>query len=100
MSYSASFTVGAEGDEKSIAEQLDGMSPQTSPAGVEGAFGEHLTVLRDTLDELAAVVGRQSKWRVTVSGHANPDHAPVEGWGDEFISLRIEALHEQVDVTP
>lgn len=28
---------------------------------------------------------------VTMSGHANPDHAPTPGWADEFVTITVTA---------
>jgi hypothetical protein len=96
MSYSASFTVGGtEDDPASVSDGLDAMPRQQSPDGVDAAFDEHVAAIDEALNALAPVVGRQGKYRVNVSGHANPDHTPLEGWADEFITLTITALHEQ-----
>jgi hypothetical protein len=41
---------------------------------------------------LAKVVGRDGDTvHVSISGHANPDHAPRDGWANEMISVTVSA---------
>jgi len=41
---------------------------------------------------LAKVVGRPTdRVVVTMSGHANPDHAPRSGWANECITVSVTA---------
>jgi hypothetical protein len=42
-----------------------------------------------------AVGDPSGKYKVNVSGHANPDHVPTEGWADDFISINIYQAREE-----
>lgn len=43
------------------------------------------------LDEY--VVGsRKYNFRISLSGHANPNHAPKEGWSNDFINIQVVQL--------
>lgn len=37
----------------------------------------------------------QSAFSVSLSGHANPDHAPRAGWSDDFITLNVSQIIEE-----
>ncbi len=66
--------------------------PQTAPEGCEQAAAEQIDAVLEALENLAGVVGRPGdKLIVSLSGHANPDHGPCEGWADERISITITA---------
>ena len=36
----------------------------------------------------------QAKYNVALSGHANPDHTPVAGWANDFVSITITQTGE------
>lgn len=47
----------------------------------------------DAAKALAAVVGRSDdRVVVTMSGHANPGHAPRLGWANECITVTVSAV--------
>lgn len=46
----------------------------------------------DAAKLLAAAIGRpEDEILVGISGHANPDHAPAEGYSHEFVTLTVSA---------
>lgn len=46
----------------------------------------------EAAQHLAQVVGRpDDRVHVMISGHANPHHAPREGWSDESVTISISA---------
>jgi hypothetical protein len=54
------------------------------------AMDDHAKALAKALPELVAVVGPDDALvRVSVSGHANPGHEPVEGWADDAIHVDV-----------
>jgi hypothetical protein len=66
---------------------------------VRGQEGEHVdeaaaAAKQAALDLIASgVVGDgDAPIRVSLSGHANPDHEPAEGWANDFVSINIYQL--------
>lgn len=54
---------------------------------------EQLTAAREALAALVGAVGRPGdKVVVTLSGHANPGHAPRPGWANECITVQVTAV--------
>lgn len=46
---------------------------------------------------LAEVVGRVDDLvYINLTGHANPDHAPRDGWADETITITVSAAPQRV----
>lgn len=42
-----------------------------------------------TIMASGAVGGEEARFRVTASGHSNPDHVPREGWANDMINLTV-----------
>ena len=58
--------------------------------GVTPAQAEIVTAAEECVHKLAAVLGLPTDHvSVSISGHANPGHAPKPGWGDEFVSITV-----------
>jgi hypothetical protein len=39
---------------------------------------------------MSGIVGKDDKtYTVTISGHSNPDHEPLAGWSNDFISIHV-----------
>ncbi len=73
--------------------------PQTIPEGVEEAYAEHIAMAKRVATMLADVIGLpDDPVMVSMSGHANPGHAPLEGSGREFIRVTV-AAHPRPDTT-
>lgn len=86
MSYSAAF-LGS----KEIANTIEAR-PQIQPEGVHQAYMDHWNAILKAIEELVKVVGPVGGLvSVNVSGHANPNHEPSEGWSNEFLSINISA---------
>lgn len=63
-------------------------------ASQDEQFAEALLVAQ----ELATVIGRpHDQVSVSLSGHANTDHAPHPGWADECITISISARPAPAD---
>jgi aldehyde:ferredoxin oxidoreductase len=70
--------------------------PQLSDV-VEAEQREQLDVATQAAKALARVVGRPGDdVRVSMTGHANPDHAPRQGWANEMITVTVSA-HPSAD---
>lgn len=87
MSYSAQVDV----DKATINADLD-----HALAGIPGNdvdhVKDHVAAIHTAVEHLAGVVGRpEDPLYVSISGHANPDHAPADGWADETITVSISA---------
>jgi hypothetical protein len=53
---------------------------------------DQFSVALEAAKKLAEAVGRPGdEVRITLSGHANPDHAPSVGWADEMITVSVSA---------
>ena len=37
----------------------------------------------------SGVVGYESDYIISVSGHANPDHKPAEGWANDYVNIQV-----------
>lgn len=59
---------------------------------VEAEQREQLDVATQVARALARVVGRPDDHvRVSMTGHANPNHAPRDGWANEMITVTVSA---------
>lgn len=57
------------------------------------AVKDHLHSTIDAMFALGRAVGTpDDELSVTVSGHSNPHHSPVQGWADEFITISISRV--------
>ena len=103
MSYSASKSGLSKDD--AVAEVLGAIGDQIEtlsnpPDGMQDAMREHGDRISGALSGLLEVVGRDGdQVNVTVSGHANPGHAPTPGWADETVTITITQVPAPVDPT-
>lgn len=90
MSYS--FTVAAPRGE--LRTKLDEAVAvvERSDTDADEERREHLVAALGCVHDLVDAVGRSDDdVFVSVSGHANPDHAPRGGWADEVITINVTA---------
>ena len=88
MSWSATPPTAAGIAKSDVASIV--VSPQTSPEGCVTPFEEQRDAAFEAVAILAKVVGQDDDLiYVTMSGHANPDHAPAHGWADECITISV-----------
>lgn len=100
MSYSLTVHSVTKGDDD---VDTDGQIATTIDSYVDSQFAghdavdevrEHLAAAQEAIGTLVAAVGRPGdSFSVSISGHANPDHGPTEGWSDEHISIHISCTH-------
>jgi hypothetical protein len=77
-------------------DAIDPADPTLSDA-VESEQREQLDVATQAARALARVVGRPGDHvRVSLTGHANPEHAPRDGWANEMITVSVSA-HPSTD---
>lgn len=90
MSYS--FTVTApRGDLRSKLDEAVAVVERSETDANEERH-EHLVAALGCVHDLVDAVGRpEDDVFVSVSGHANPDHAPRGGWADEVITINVTA---------
>jgi hypothetical protein len=92
VSYSFSAPAATRGSLKSDLAAA-GEAAVTSATDATVAVTDHVDKIREAVEILASAVGRDVDGvAVHVNGHANPDHAPREGWADEMITVSIRAL--------
>lgn len=64
-----------------------------SGSDAESETGQLLEAAVQTALRLAAAVARpEDRIAVTVTGHANVDHAPREGWADEYLTVTVNRI--------
>lgn len=63
--------------------------PQDHPVGVADACQDQILTARNAAALLAHAIGLDDQVTISMSGHANPDHRPCEGWSDEFITVTV-----------
>jgi hypothetical protein len=40
----------------------------------------------------SGVIGEGKDYRISLAGHANPNHEPVDGWANDMLSINISQL--------
>lgn len=57
---------------------------------LDEAMDDHVDAALEAIPALAETVGRpEDHVMISVAGHANPGHAPVEGWSDDTLTISI-----------
>jgi hypothetical protein len=87
MSWGATYTINPDG--KSEIENFSVKGPDA----VE-AF-EAASNLADYLVEKGVVGDITKTFKVSLSGHANPDHEPKSGWANDFVQITITQVEEK-----
>lgn len=73
-------------------DEIEVPDPHLSP-DVATEQHEQYQVAMEVAEQLAKVVGRPGdKVIVTLSGHANPGHAPRQGWANEVVTVSVSAV--------
>lgn len=95
MSWSYQVQVSKDAIEDERAAQH-----QTSPAGCEQAAADQEAAAARAAVVLATAVGLPAdSVVVTMSGHANPDHAPHGGSAPEFIQISVRVAPRPAEET-
>lgn len=69
-----------------------------SDPDAQASQDEQFAAALQAAQDLAAAVGRpHDQVSVSLTGHANPGHAPRSGWADEFIQVNISARPAPVE---
>lgn len=87
-----SWNARSEGpiDRDQIADIV--LTPQPSPDGVGPFSFDQQAAAVEAAALLARACGRPGdQVYVSLSGHANLDHAPAAGWADELITVTVSA---------
>lgn len=83
-------------DDYLAATLADGTTLETLTWWPTAEVRDHFTAIVDAVTSLLRFVGRDDDTvRVTISGHANPGHAPADGYADEFIRVLVEVIREE-----
>ncbi len=81
MSWSASARVV---NNDFVDLQTNGVDKPEHQDQYESALGAVILLLS------TGVVGSEGKtFKVSVSGHGNPNHEPASGWANDFVSINI-----------
>lgn len=91
MSYTVPVFTAPRSDLENAAElAFAGYLEQNADLECHDEITDHLNGLTPVISQLAANVGLpEDALDVRVGGHANPDHAPREGWAPEMLSVSI-----------
>lgn len=80
------YTLGTSEEIKGLVEGL--MPPQTEPSvEVEDQIKAARAAAMSLLD--SGCVGAGEFFSVSISGHANPDHKPADGWANDSVSVNV-----------
>lgn len=87
MSYSFSFNIVDQDvpdeDKKRVEDYIETLSEESQQAAA-------LALVAATEIYATGIVGSpDKKFRVVVSGHANPDHEPQAGWANDSLGITI-----------
>lgn len=99
-----SYSFNASGPRSSVVDELRekgraAIAAVHDPDAGEAAQ-EHVRAAADAVAQLLEVVGRADDTvSVNVAGHANPDHAPREGWSNETLSISISVSAVQAEAS-
>lgn len=100
-----SYSFNASGVRADVGDELREKGRAAAIAAVhdpeaEQAALEHVGAALDAVANLLEVVGRADDTvSVNVAGHANPDHAPRDGWSNEALSISISVSSARVEPT-
>jgi hypothetical protein len=98
MSYGTDTTAPKTDAGDAIAAKI---ADYTLSGPGEAEAREHLAAAAEAGKILAAVIGTDDdELVVRVSGHANPQHKPTEGWADEFVQVIVARVPPAVSVPP
>ena len=99
MSWSLSVNTGQPGDTESparrVLDSVDGyLTSQEAPDFVREAVEQAAYAALEVLH--SEVVGSPDRhsFVITLSGHANPDHKPTEGWVNDFVTINVTQTSE------
>lgn len=96
MSYSLSATAPRNEIRKALADEIAKI--EQTDTRVFDERNDHLTAAMVVVDRLLEAVGRpEDQVTVSITGHANADHAPAPDWANEFLTITVNAvpvLHE------
>lgn len=101
-----SYSISAKGSAKDIFRSFGAFDQavfKTFPDGPSPEVVDHLFVGKTAAAEsiTSGVFGDpDSEFVVVVSGHANPEHQPKEGWVNDCISISITQLSSPKALKP
>lgn len=97
MSYSFDIGVTPVSELDAAIETRSTPFLEGRPVDEQDAVTDHLRFAARVIGEAAKEMGSPDAVRVAISGHANPGHAPREGWSDEHLTISVAAVREQPD---
>lgn len=83
MSWSATYNI--DNNEVVVAPLLANITEVTQH---KEQFDEASKVV-EAIIASGAVGSPEGQYRVSLSGHGNPDHEPTSGWANDFVSINI-----------
>lgn len=90
MSYQMEARGAKDEIDQALLRGMDQVADATAPE-FRDATTEHTEAARQAVTRLLPFVGRDSDpIRVVVSGHANPDHEPMDRYADETITVTVQ----------
>lgn len=83
MSWSARYVYG---DDEGITATGDMLKPE-----VADQFDWAVASI-NTIIQSGSLGSPNGKYNIVISGHANPDHEPVEGWSNDHLTISISQI--------
>jgi hypothetical protein len=95
VSYSLSVNAAKAEIREAVEKAVDDYMPTVEATEWQPTdeVREHLAAAVNAVARLADAVGQVSDTlAVSINGHANPGHAPAEGWADELVSVAVHRV--------
>lgn len=106
MSWSMSASIKPNDDVQAV---LDARVEELNPAAAAAAYGAEAESAAQVLEACEVVSSliysgalgepASSAFSVSISGHANPGHAPTSGWSNDVININVTRIAPPADVT-
>jgi hypothetical protein len=94
MSYSLSLHAAKQDLADESSATTEAITAYQPPGPQVDEARNHLRVVAEVVPALVAAVGTDDDHvHISISGHANVDHKPADGWADEFVTVTVGVVH-------
>jgi hypothetical protein len=90
MSYSFSVSATPKADLDQAIADKGGEAVGYANDEFKDSQRDHIAAIRNAVAQVLPTFGTDDDLvSVSISGHSNPDHRPLEGWSDETMSISL-----------